>query len=77
MPKQKKMFYLKNIEVYFIKLQNQPKKIYFKQIVKYKKVKRKEVWKNLNHIISTKCTSSCKINNVVGEKGRIVSDLEK
>ena len=53
------------------------KRLYFKQIVKYNKGNSKKLWNIVNNIVSTKSTSSCKMNGVLDESGTIVSDLKR
>ena len=43
----------------------------------YNKSNSKELWKVVNNVVSTKSTSSCKINGVLDESVRIVSDLKR
>ena len=45
--------------------------------MKYNKRNSKKLWKIVNNIVSTKSTSSCKINGVLDESGKIVSDLKR
>ena len=53
------------------------KRLYCKQVVKYNKGNTKKLCKILNNIFSTKPISSCKINGVLVESGKIVSDLKR
>ena len=53
------------------------KRLYFKQIVKYNKGNSKKLWSIVNNIVSTKSTSTCKMNGVLDESGKIVSDLKR
>ena len=50
-------------------------KLYFKQIIKYNKGNSNKLLNIVNNIVSTKSTSSCKINGVLDKSGKIVSDL--
>ena len=46
-------------------------------MVKYNRSNSKKLWKIVNNIVSTKSTSSCKINGVLDEKGKIVTGLNR
>ena len=52
-------------------------KLYFKQIIKYNKGNSNKLLNIVNNIVSTKSTSSCKINGVLDKSGKIVRDLKK
>ena len=74
----------KNVSVSYKKYKNLlnkvielAKRLNFKQIVKINKSSSKKLWKIVNNIVSTKSISSCKINGVLDESGKIVSDLKR
>ena len=52
-------------------------KLYLKKIIKYNKGNSNKLLNIVNNIVSTKSTSSCKINGVLDESGKIVRDLKK
>ena len=48
------------------------KRLYYKKIIKKNKENSKKLWKIVNDFVSTKSTSSCKINGVLDECGKII-----
>ena len=50
------------------------KRLYQKQVIKKNKENSKKLWKIVNDIVSTKTTSTCRINGVLDECSKIVDD---
>ena len=50
------------------------KRLYYKQVIKKNKENSKKLWKIVNDIVSTKSTSTCRINGVLDECSKIVND---